>query len=596
MLIAAAAAMFAACQQEDVIIDQSSNLEKPISFGTYTPNMTRAENAENSSAKVKNGLESYHNTFRVWGYKNILTSSTDVYTNTKVFDGTDDKSVVTHGKSNYSPFTEDDDWVYAPVRYWDAAATNYEFHAAAPADKQTDGLLADAFWTWTETEIESGKTDGKGAGKFTTADFTVNGESLPFNTGVTGQTDDVFGKGTTKDVDLMIAQDVVEYTIFPTTNHIQLDFSHILSRLNIAVRTTLTSVYGQKNTKVTYNSSETELYTDGTDKYIKDAEGKAQKVTVTDGKATATGDDPADWSDSYTNVTEDDTTNPLAGVVKIDEVKVYNLNSKAKFDESKVTDATVLAKGTAARWTCETKTPKTYGFPNTEITADDVEEISKDVTVDGVTATNKNDLTGDYLYVYQGLVIPQNITWKDIKVDGSNLDASNDVYLKLVYSIDNETFSAYYNLADIFTARSQYKNANGIGAYKGKSVAGSDVKVYIDGKYYAEDGSEYTNYVFTDGEKYKDPAGNFLYYDATDKKFFIDENKGTEYEAQVIILTDKEWKKIPVMRAEVDGQGNITFCEGWQNTIKITIDPKAILFDADVYEWATKEDVDVTIQ
>lgn len=39
----------------------------------------------------------------------------------------------------------------------------------------------------------------------------------------------------------------------------------------------------------------------------------------------------------------------------------------------------------------------------------------------------------------------------------------------------------------------------------------------------------------------------------------------------------------------------VDFCEGWQNTLKITLAPAAINFDADVYQWATKQDVSVNI-
>ena len=45
-----------------------------------------------------------------------------------------------------------------------------------------------------------------------------------------------------------------------------------------------------------------------------------------------------------------------------------------------------------------------------------------------------------------------------------------------------------------------------------------------------------------------------------------------------------------------DATTAVDFCEGWQNTLKITLAPAAINFDADVYEWATKKDVPVDIQ
>ena len=40
----------------------------------------------------------------------------------------------------------------------------------------------------------------------------------------------------------------------------------------------------------------------------------------------------------------------------------------------------------------------------------------------------------------------------------------------------------------------------------------------------------------------------------------------------------------------------VNFYEGWQNTLKITLAPAAINFDADVYEWATKTESPVDIQ
>lgn len=44
-----------------------------------------------------------------------------------------------------------------------------------------------------------------------------------------------------------------------------------------------------------------------------------------------------------------------------------------------------------------------------------------------------------------------------------------------------------------------------------------------------------------------------------------------------------------------DATTAVNFCEGWQNTLKITLAPVAITFDADVYEWETKENVAVNV-
>ena len=44
-----------------------------------------------------------------------------------------------------------------------------------------------------------------------------------------------------------------------------------------------------------------------------------------------------------------------------------------------------------------------------------------------------------------------------------------------------------------------------------------------------------------------------------------------------------------------DATTAVDFCEGWQNTLKITLAPAAINFDADVYEWANDKNVPVNI-
>lgn len=513
LFIAAAATLFAACSQEDVLVEEQPqvDVERAIGFGTITSNITRAEN---SDATGKTGLETYHSTFRVWGYKNIQTTETDVYDNSVVFAGTDDKSKLTWTTGLAAPFNSSD-WKYTPIRYWDKTATNYEFHAAAPADPAT------GFWTWNQTN----PTDGKGAGYFTTTNFTVKGESLPFATEVTGQPDDVFGKGDTKDIDLMIATDVTEYVNFPTTEHVHFDFNHILSRLNIAVRTTV--------------------------KKTSDAEG----------------------------------------VVTLESVKVYNLLTTGKFNESTVT-GDELAAGTSLRWE-KTSDKGTFGFPNTEVTADDVAVISNNAS----DATD-NDKTGVFKYVFQGLVMPQDIAYRHIAVDGSDLNTSTDQYLEIKYDIDGEKFVSYYNLADIFTSNTQYKDSEDRLAYK----------TFVDGTYVFVDG---TNYFDKDGNQYDNSKIAFLnqengtFSKVTDAPLYEHEGKlytdpatfdeTTEFACSVIILRENG-ELLPVMRSEVAGAQNISFNEGWQNNLKITISPTAILFDADVFEWATNEDAEEVIE
>ena len=71
-LMAAAAMMFAACSQSDVLNEvQVQEEAQAIGFSTYSGKVTRAEN--NSNSTITSDLYSHHDDFKVWGYKNTYT-------------------------------------------------------------------------------------------------------------------------------------------------------------------------------------------------------------------------------------------------------------------------------------------------------------------------------------------------------------------------------------------------------------------------------------------------------------------------------------------------------------------------------------------
>ena len=202
LMIAAAAAMFAACSNTDTF-KEINNTEGPaISFSTYAQKATRA--AENSSSNYTSNLSVHHTTFRVWGYKN--TSAT------AVFDGEEVR---------YSTA-----WSYTNNRYWDKSATTYEFYAYAPS--------ATGVFTFNGvTNIAS-----QNAGYFTIASaYTKAGENVSPKNSTTATAS---WSGASTDVDLMIA-DKAQYTGATLTSamadKVTLNFIHILSRLNITLMT-----------------------------------------------------------------------------------------------------------------------------------------------------------------------------------------------------------------------------------------------------------------------------------------------------------------------------------------------------------------------
>ena len=203
LMIAAAATLFAACSSNDVFKEIAD--ENPIGFSTIAQKATRAENSQESYTW---DLKDHHTTFRVWGYKN--TSAT------AVFNGEE----VTYSASK---------WSYTNNRYWDKAATTYEFYAYAPS----------ATGVFTFNGVSGVSTQNAGYFTIGTA-YTIAGENVSPKSSTSTVTSWTTA-GATTDVDLMIA-DKAQFTGDALTtakgSSVTLNFIHILSRLNITVKTT----------------------------------------------------------------------------------------------------------------------------------------------------------------------------------------------------------------------------------------------------------------------------------------------------------------------------------------------------------------------
>lgn len=571
-LFIAAAAAFAACTNDTLIEPNRvpETQEIGIGFGTSMNNMTRAENSTGDHGAE---LENYHKTMRIWGYKNVKnnpgTATTTTYKSTPVFDATSSsdlyaKSIATWDNSNPEPFTAADDWVYSPVRYWDKTATNYDFHAAAP-DKDFAATPAVIDWKWNQAMADASKTwdaaaaDGKGAGYFTLGDashlFKLTGESLPINKEVSGQTNDVFGKGTNKDVDLMIADDVLNENpalhTATANSHVDFHFNHILSRLNIGVK------IGTGITVTTDASS-----------------SKASKV--------------------------------VEGEVLLKAVEVYNVVMDGYFNENLAVAGTSgitsdeLKAGTNLRWTLGTtksgvSSNPVIGFPNKEVTGNEDNDGNNgqlNLSMEfgyNATWTYTKDLPK---MVFQGLMIPQVAGYEDIAVDGSNITSSTtEPYIKIVYTLDGEEYTSYYNLAAAFSnTSSAYTTTDGCNIIKNggeyvlvqvtpaSTTGGTPTITYYGatGTYPAlTKGNEISDVYFVNaaGDKWWNSSWEELTSAPTNgTSIQVNSSNGLDY----------------VLRSEVGGECDITFCEGWQNNLWITINPTAILFDAEVYKWADK--------
>lgn len=218
-MIAAAVAMFTACQNTDSFKEarNEANNSDAISFSAFSTKQTRAEN---SNALYTWIFVNNHADFQVWSFKDIAPSANDA-----VFDGT--KVTVTGDGS-----LADTKYTYSPLRFWDKTAGKYHFYAAAPAFANDDAEK----WEFVDDNIAENAID---AGYFkTTSTLTgVNLKNLSTTEGPSTSLTNYF-KGK-EYVDKMIAApcDFVKSRYAKTNpDAVQLNFNHILSKLNVTVR------------------------------------------------------------------------------------------------------------------------------------------------------------------------------------------------------------------------------------------------------------------------------------------------------------------------------------------------------------------------
>ncbi len=339
-LMAVAATMFAACSQSDVLNETKAQDEaQAIGFSTYANKATRAEN--NTSDYIWQ-LGDHHLSFDVFAGKKVGDETKAVYTD------------AARGTANGTYTGAGWKWTASPLKYWDKAAAEYYFYAGAPSD---------ANWKFAMTE-----TDNYAKGYLKYEYFTLTGANLADGTAT------VHNSWKDKaDVDLMIAAPKTVDRAFyhvassATPNHVELQFNHILSRLNIKVQ--------------------------------KGANIAADHALV------------------------------------LKSLTVYGLNNKGSFDEN-----LAVADGTAkiARW--------------------------KDQSVDGtyeLAAALPSSAITSAVYTHEYLIIPQAVAAKTIDVNGTTADMSDSPYFKIVYTIADEEYVAYYNLAAAFSAATSFNFSEG---------------------------------------------------------------------------------------------------------------------------------------
>lgn len=134
LMIAAAAALFAACSDTDTIKESiEDNNPQPFTFSAYADKVTKGTNSSN--------LQDFYTVFGVYGFKNVTRNS--VATDETVFENvpneffaTDAQGSTVYKTAGTKPSDEwaftANSWYYENVRYWDKMANSYSFFAIAP--------------------------------------------------------------------------------------------------------------------------------------------------------------------------------------------------------------------------------------------------------------------------------------------------------------------------------------------------------------------------------------------------------------------------------------------------------------------------------
>ncbi len=227
-MIAAAAFIFAGCAGNDTfkrdLRENTGESSGAIGFTSFTEKVTKAEN---SDALYSWSFYDHQETFQVWARKNNQPTK-------EIFEG---DTVFVEKEGNVYKYK------YAPDRYWDKLADKYNFYAAAPAPAEG------AAWKWKFNAggITNAETIDKGYFTIEENKFALNGVNLQSvdNGKPSAALRNTFKTATNnsiKDVDLLIADETpVARSFYNKANPeaVNLNFIHILSKLNITISTSL---------------------------------------------------------------------------------------------------------------------------------------------------------------------------------------------------------------------------------------------------------------------------------------------------------------------------------------------------------------------
>ncbi len=229
-MIAAAAALFAACSDTDTFKEAVNSNQKAFTFSAYADKTTKAPNTNSTN------LQDFYTVFGVYGFKNVTrngsATSETVFSNVpnEYFAADDISSNKTYTYSDYDPKRKPADewnaptagWYYEDIRYWDKTANSYEFFAIAPYEASPTYTVA------------------AGAGNISIATSAAKYDiSTEYNLARTDLTDPANPATVAPKAALTYSGFKKDYMLAEKsaarTSDVMLNFHHILTKLNVKI-------------------------------------------------------------------------------------------------------------------------------------------------------------------------------------------------------------------------------------------------------------------------------------------------------------------------------------------------------------------------
>ena len=582
-MIAAAALLFAGCTDNDIIrkdINESNGVsDGAITFNALAEKVTRAEN---STALYTQTFYNHQESFQVWARKSNQPKQ-------EIFDGA--KVKVEKNGANYT-------YTYAPERFWDKLAPKYHFYAAAPARTTTD----DWYWTFHGDDITTDATIDKGYFSID-KNFSLNGVNLKHadNGGADNTLEKVFkgiqvsSTNTKKDIDLLIAapaEVTQSYYNVANPNAVNLNFIHILSKLNVTVKTSLGTV-------TPTDGSEDHTYSVKVLAFEVKNVPNVGKFSENPNNLATNNKKQIRWTLTDSESKKTDILTGIAGLDNQNKIKNDALSVPYNPSESQ----------------------KLYIVESLFIPQDiKYQRVALDGVAHDITDLNvvvpfasfedyqlaKNDAI---LTLAQFNAIVKNnafVTWSaydHTSVPGETDNSINQTtFNSRIAEATKEGTTPYEDFAEYSTVKgenatlteAQYNalidNEGAFKSWSDYTPIEGETDNRIDRAEYNKRVAEASNTTETLAPAYPEPSEPYftITYSIDNEIFIASYNLAAAFKN----MDNNQFENDGV----TDKITTFSFYEGWQNTLNITINPTAIEFTADVAEWATDEDVDYTIK